>query len=109
MKRFALLLMLVPLVILAKPRLDSAVIRMVQQPGVSPAGEIVSIDGRKSPDATTSTIYMSGKRVVGYRCPGVRVTSPPALLQMDLQGGMVYELVCQGARASVRVSSQTWP
>ena len=109
MKYLLLLLIFVPLPGSANPGLASTVIRIAEQPGVTPAGEIVSIDGVESPDEPTSVIFMSGKRIVAYRCPGVSPTTPPASLQMDLKGGMVYELVCNGSEAKVRVSKQVWP
>jgi hypothetical protein len=107
MKHLAILLLL-PLTSLAEPRLDTAVIRIAKS-SITPSGEIVSIDGNRPPDRPTSVIYMAGPRTIEYRCPGTKTGSAPASMQLELKGGMVYELVCHGAKATVRVSAQAWP
>jgi hypothetical protein len=106
--KYLAILLLIPLTSSAAPKLDSAVVRLAKS-DITPPGEIVSVDGNRTPDRPTSVIYVAGRRAITYRCPGIKTDRAPASIQLDLKGGMVYELVCHGAKATVRVSAQAWP
>ncbi len=102
--KYLAILFLLPLASEAQLRPVTAVVHIA--PKADKLGEIISIDGNPAPDRPTSVIYMEGRRTVAYRCPGTNV---PASMRLDLKGGLVYELLCHGAKAEVRVSPQTWP
>ena len=103
MKPLVILLLFLTSCVSTRPELASAVIRFAEEPRMGLPGSIASIDGNEIEDHPTSVIYLAGKRSITYRCPDTIIMDRLPTLQIDLEPGRIYELICIGGTATVRV------
>ena len=65
-------------------------------------GGIVQIDRQPNPPANRTVAVAPGRRTVTYHCPDVVTVDGPPTITATFEAGKTYELVCTGAKATIR-------